>query len=131
MDRTLFCLLSGNKKSLTEKLAIGWKKPVNTGKISIELSAFPANLFYKALQSNKGLWATFENNHELFTPSIINHIGKNECFLIPVHLNENPIGLIYCDRSVSNKPLSLEDFKTAKHFSQQANIGLALYKIQH
>ncbi len=128
MDRTLFCLLSANKKTLNEKLAIGWMKSVNQGKISIELSAFPPNLFFKAIESEKAIWARLKDDKPLYTPGIINHIGRNDCFLLPVRLNEKPIGLIYCDRSVHKKPLTDEDFKTAKHFSQQANIGLALYK---
>ena len=130
MDRTLFCLLSPDKKSLNEKFTLGWLKKLNEKKIRFEISAFPANLFFKSLQSPDGLWANPDTDDTLFTPSVINSIGKVECFLMPIYMDKNPIGLIYTDRSIHNKPLTKEDHKTAQHFSQQANIGLALYKIK-
>jgi len=131
MDRTILCILSPDKKTLEEKLALGWAKPINDQrKIKFEISSIPANLFFKAITSSSGLWAQPSKDEVLFTPSVINHIGKSECFLIPIHSGNKPIGMIYCDRSTHNQPLTEEDFNTAKHFSQQAVIGLALYKIK-
>jgi len=129
MDRSLLCILSPDKKTLNEKLAIGWNKDLNAAKIKLEVSDFPANLFFKALDSNSAFWAKPIKDRALYTPSVINNVGKSECFLIPIHTSNNPIGLIYTDCSIDNKPLTQEDFKVAKHFTQQANIGLALYKM--
>jgi len=131
MDRTILCILSKDKKTLDEKLALGWAKPLNDQrKIKFDISSIPANLFFKAITSKTGLWAQPSKDEVLFTPSVINHIGRSECFLIPIHSDNKPIGMIYCDRSTHNQPLTEEDFSTAKHFSQQAVIGLALYKIK-
>ncbi len=130
MDRTLFCLCSADKKTLREKRAIGWLKTPNTPLVKLEVSNLPANLFFKALQSS-GLWANPKSESNFYTPNVINSIGKTECFLIPVYVENRPIGLIYCDRSINHKPLTEDDFKTAKHFVQQAIIGLTLYKINH
>jgi len=130
MDRTLFSLLSSNKKTLNEKLSLGWRKDINEGKIKLDVSGLPINLFLKALQSPDGVWANPNIDSSFFTPQIINRIGKNECFLIPIHAENKPIGLIYTDRSINKKPLTEDDFKTAKYFTQQAIIGLALYKIK-
>jgi len=129
MDRSLLCILSPDKKILNEKLAIGWDKENNTAKIKLEVSNFPANLFFKALNSNTAFWADPKKDRALYTPSASNNIGKTECFLMPIHTSNNPIGLIYTDCSIGKKPLTEEDFKVAKHFAQQANIGLALYKM--
>jgi len=130
MDRTLFSLFSSNRKTLNEKLSLGWRKDVNAGKIKLEVSSSPINLFFKAIHSPDGLWANPDTDSSLYTPQVVNRIGKTECFLIPIHAENNPIGLIYTDRSINNKPLTEDDFKTAKHFTQQAIIGLALYKIK-
>ncbi|NOR69821.1 MAG: HDOD domain-containing protein [Methylomarinum sp.] len=130
MDRTLFCLFSANQKTLLEKLAIGWFKEPNTPKIKFEVSDFPPNLFFKALQSSNGIWAKPSTDEGFYTPHVVNSIGKTECFLIPIHADNKPIGSIYCDRSVSKKPITEDDFNTARHFSQQAVIGMALYKIK-
>jgi len=130
MDRTLFSLFGSNKKTLNGKLSLGWRKDVNEGKIKLEVSSSPINLFFKAIHSTGGLWANPDTDSSLFTPQVINRIGKTECFLIPIYAENNPIGLIYTDRSINNKPLTEDDFKVAKHFTQQAIIGLSLYKIK-
>ncbi len=74
------------------------------------------------------IWA--DPDAALFTPHVINSIGKTECFLIHIHSENKPIGLIYTDRSINHQPLTEEDFKTTKHFAQQANIGLSLFIIK-
>ncbi len=130
MDRTLFCILSTDKKMLNEKLAVGWRKDLSTQKIKFDVSSLPANLFFKAMHSASGIWAHPKTDSILFTPSVINHIGRTECFLIPIYTDNKPIGLVYTDRSINKKPLTEEDFNVAKLFSQQVNIGLALYKMK-
>ena len=130
MDRTLFSLLSSNKKTLNEKLSLGWRKDITAGKIKLDVSGLTINLFLKALQSPDGVWANPEIDSSFYTPQIINRIGKSECFVIPIHAENKPIGLIYTDRSINKKPLTEDDFKTAKYFTQQAIIGLALYTIK-
>lgn len=131
MDRTLFCILSIDKKLLTEKLALGWEKPLNDqNKIKLDVSSLLANLFYKAITSDSGLWAKPNVNGDLYTPSVINRTGKTESFLLPIQSGNNTLGLIYTDRATHHKPLTNEDFNVAKLFSQQAIIGLALHKIK-
>ncbi len=128
MDRTLFCLLSADKKTLTEKLSLGWLKKHNEQKIKFEISSLPANLFFKAIHSSEGIWANPDTDFIFYTPYVLNSIGRTECFLIPIISDNKPIGLIYTDCSINNKPLTKENFEITKHFVQQAIIGLALYK---
>jgi HD-like signal output (HDOD) protein len=130
MDRTVFCLFNSGKSVLIEKLSLGWLKEHNTSTIKFEPSNMPANLFFKAINTMSGIWATPEADSALFSPHVINTIGRSECFLIPIQSENTPIGLFYCDRSFSNKPLTEEDFNMVKHFSQQASIGLMLYKVK-
>lgn len=130
MDRTVFCLLNADKTVLVEKLSIGWLKAPNIDKIKFEPSSMPANLFFKAINTLDGIWATPKTESALFTPHVTNTIGRTECILIPIHSENKPVGLFYCDRSLTDKPLTEEDFNTVKHFAQQATIGLMLYKIR-
>lgn len=130
MDRTVFCLLSADKKTLNEKLTLGWLKKPDTPKIKFEISSFPANLFFHAIESSDGIWSNPERDSSFFTPHVINSLGTVEGFLIPIRADNKAIGLIYTDRSINKKPLTEEDFKIAKYFSQQAIIGLALFKIK-
>lgn len=130
MDRSLFTLLTPDKKLLKEKISLGWFKESYSDVIKFQPSPMPANLFNKALHSSDGLWARPSEYGLLYTPHVINSIGMTECFLMPVFTNNNPIGLIYTDRSLTKKPLTQDDFNAVIHFAQQANIGLAMYRIK-
>jgi len=60
----------------------------------------------------------------------INVVGKNECFMMPVFFKNTQIGLIYADRGIHKQSLTEEDFNTFKYFTQQANIGLTVFRMQ-
>lgn len=130
MDRTLFTLLTPNRTVLQEKMSLGWFKKSYGDQLKLQPSVAPGNVFNLALNSNEGLWAKPSEHKMFFTSHVINTIGMSECFLLPVISNNNPIGLIHCDRSLSQRPLTQDDFNAAIHFAQQANIGLAMYRIK-
>ena len=44
--------------------------------------------------------------------------------MMPIFLNKKPIGLIYTDCGITDRPLTEEDFVAFKHFAQHANIGI-------
>lgn len=130
MDRTVFSLLVADKQSLKEKLSLGWRKAVFEHKVIFNISATPLNLFAHALSATHAFWAKPADHARLYTLRDINVIGKNECFMMPIFSNKTPIGLIYSDRAFSNETLSKEDFDAFKYFTQQVNIGLAIYRMQ-
>ena len=130
MDRTIFSMLVKDKQSLREKLSLGWRKELYDFKIMFNLSQTPTNLFFHALSGTHAFWAKPSDHAKLYTLRDINVVGKNECFIMPIFSNKTPIGLIYADRGIGNEPLTKEDFDTFKYFSQQANIGLAIYRMQ-
>lgn len=129
MDRTLFCLLSADKTALNEKLALGWQRDTAQAKLQLLLQHNPNNLFYEALMQPQGLWAKPLMHPKLYNMHVVNTIGKTECLLLPVYTDNKPIGLIYCDRSVSQQAFTEDDFNTAKHFTQHAAIGLTIYRM--
>ncbi|TAK62513.1 HDOD domain-containing protein [Methylobacter sp.] len=130
MDRTIFSLLATDKQSLREKLSLGWRKEIYEDKVIFNLSETPPNLFFHALAGTHAFWAKPSDNEKLYTLRDINAIGKNECFMMPIFSNKTPIGLIYTDRGLSSQPLTKEDFDAFKYFTQQANIGLTIYRMQ-
>lgn len=129
MDRTLFCLLSPDKLSLKEKFSLGWQKERLDTKLHFQLTQNPNNLFFEALQQTQGLWANPTTHAALYNLHVTNSIGKVECLLIPVYTDNKPIGLIYSDRSITLQSFTEDDFNAAKHFTQQAAIGLSIYRI--
>ncbi|PKM11982.1 MAG: GAF domain-containing protein [Gammaproteobacteria bacterium HGW-Gammaproteobacteria-3] len=131
MDRTIFSLLTTNKKNLIEKISLGWRKNSYAQKIKFNISTSPKNVFASGLDNRQGLWLDAVADAALYIASDIDIIGKNACFLMPVCANNQVIGLIYCDRVLHQQPLNEDDFNVFKYFVQQANIALTLYRIQH
>lgn len=127
MDRTLFMLLSPDKQALNEKFSLGWRKPVPEQKLRILNSENSTNLFFNALRQAEGAWQFPEQHPGLYTPQIVQHIGRHECFVFPIRAENKVVGLIYCDHSIHGLPLTREDFIAANHFAKQAHIGLTLY----
>lgn len=130
MERTIFSLLASDKQHLREKLSLGWRKDSYEDKIMFNLSETPPNLFFQAITGTHAFWAKPSDNAKLYSLRDINVIGKNECFMMPIFSNKTPIGLIYADRGINNEPLTKEDFDAFKSFTQQANIGLTIYRLQ-
>ncbi len=126
MDRTLFLLVSADKKSLTEKLSLGWGKPENK-KIKINVE-HPHNLFFESLINKQSIWAHPQHNFSLYTPALRSVIGQEEGFVVPIATENKVIGLVYCDRKFSPSALHKKDYSMVQHFCKQANIGLSLFR---
>ncbi|MDC9728298.1 MAG: HDOD domain-containing protein [Methyloprofundus sp.] len=130
MDRSCFMLASPDKKSLHEKFSLDWNKNNTEQKINFLLTSKPTNLFKMACQSNQGIWASPQQHQAYFTSHVVNTIGRVECFLLPLFIGSNLIGLFYADRASNTQSLTQEEFNLAKHFTQQASLGLNLFRIQ-
>ncbi|MGY6278135.1 HDOD domain-containing protein [Methylomonas sp. MgM2] len=130
MDRTMFMLLASDKKSLNEKISLGWQKSGNVDKIRILNSELSDNLLFHALSQSDGCWFKPSQHAALYTNQVENNFGRYECFAFSIQVEHKPIGLIYCDRAVNNGTLTIEEFSIAKHFANQAQIGLTLYRIK-
>lgn len=131
MDRSLFMLLGPDKKSLNEKISLGWQNRVDAEKIRIGNNDVTGNLLFQALSEQAGLWFRPQQHSALYTKQIEQYFGRQDCFVFPIQVEQKPIGLIYCDRAVSKRALSAEDFSAAEHFAKQAQIGLILYRMQN
>ncbi|MCG5499959.1 HDOD domain-containing protein [Ectothiorhodospira lacustris] len=129
MDRTIFTMLSTDRGLLREKVALGWRRNDPSRAISFPLSQSPPNLFHQALYSREGYWITGHDSR-LHTAHDVAVVGRHPCFLMSIYSEGKPIGLIYCDRAYTGMPLTEEDFRAFRHFVQQANIGLSLYRLQ-
>lgn len=129
MDRVVFSVLAANKQTLNEKLSIGWLKGEGS-KIIFNVIDSPANLFYKALTDARASWFKPTTDPHLYSMYEFSVIGKTECFITPIFTNNKVIGIIYADRAIERQPLAEEDFNAFKYFTQQANMGLSVYRMQ-
>lgn len=131
MDRTLFMLLGPDKKSLNEKISLGWQKPDVNEKIQVLDTNAKADLLFHTLQDRDGMWLKPNRHAALYTAQITACFGQHECFVFPIQVQAKPIGLIYCDRGLNKQALTQEDFSVANHFVKQAEIGLTLFRMKN
>lgn len=130
MDRTLFLWLNSDKNSLKEKISLGYRAGVHVEKLQIDNIEPGGNLFFHVLSEHEGSWIKPHQYRDLFTPQIEEGLGVHECFVFPVAVQNKAIGLMYCDKSIRQQALSLDEFSVANHFVKQVHIGLTLYRMK-
>ena len=128
MDRTLFGVLTPDRREIKEKSTLGW--PIESEKLPIKMAITgPINLFSHSIQQVNAAWVKPDVDQAaaaLYTRQVIEQIGKHECFIARLALNNKAIGLLYADRSRRKEPLTQRDFESFCLFVRQANIALAL-----
>jgi hypothetical protein len=127
MDRTLFVVLSPDRRELKEKSTLGWPIDANAA-IRISISG-ENNLFSHAIRQPEALWLKPERDRriaDLYSRQILDQIGQFECFTARLALNGKPIGLLYADKIHNKNPLTQQNFESFSLFARQANIALAL-----
>ncbi len=129
MDRTMFLLLSADKRSLKEKFSFGLHRQTDDDKIQIDGNGEP-NLLFQCIGSAESMWAKPRQHAALYSRQISALIGDSECFVIPLQTENKVIGVICCDRGIRRLPLTQDDYNVCKHFAKQANIGLTLYRMR-
>lgn len=128
MDRTMFMLLSTDKRRLHEKFSFGWHN-VPGDKIQIDDDG-GSNLLFECIKSGTSVWAKPGRLNHLYSRQIIQFIGRKECFIMPIQTEHKTIGLIWCDRAIRQQPLQQDDYNACKHLVKQANIGLTLFRMR-
>lgn len=132
MDRVLLARLTPDRKTLLERSSLGWPSRESRGLIQISLEEDIENAFSTVLEKNEHLWIRQGDSFQsLFTPAIQAKLGNQECCIAPIIQNKRSIGILYADRAKSKAPITQEVFDGFKHITQQANIGIKLYRAQN
>lgn len=128
LDRTLFALLTPDKKGIRAKYALGEKSEQLTNRFHFTRTQ-RANIFFELLDKQSCLLADVKKNPQLesvITDSVTGVIGKIPFLVCPIVINNRAIGLFYADRGLSGRELDEESYESFKHFAKQANMGLSL-----
>ena len=129
MDRTVFALLTPDRRYINAKYTLGWDRHALLQQFRYDIASPPASLIDYVIQSQQPLWLNTDNRNRLekfITPPIEILIGQDECFMMPISLQGKAIGLFYCDRKPSHRPLNEELFGGFKLFANQARLGLSM-----
>ncbi len=127
MDRTLFALLTPDRRGLRAKFALGHQREALTGSFHFTQHPQEENVFFQLLDKGLPLWfdpAKRPEHQRWATHVLAAAIGRTSFFAAPILVNGRAIGLLYCDRALSGRPLDQESYESFKHFAQQAGLGL-------
>jgi HD-like signal output (HDOD) protein len=130
MDRTLFALLTPDRRTLNAKYALGQGSDALTAAFHFTRHPEQRNIFFQILEEEKEVWAD-TRLHPQLTPLLSSTIatvtGPAPFFTAPIVVNGKSIGLIFADRALSGRALDQESFESFQHFVKQANMGLSLF----
>jgi len=125
LDRTVFAMLTSDKKAVKGKYALGKNNQEFITKFHFSLQT--DNIFSKLVRNVEPMWIkdTLSNNSkELVSDEIRLVLASRSFFVAPLVISERVVGLIYADRQPSDRELDNESYESFKHFVQQANQAL-------
>jgi HD-like signal output (HDOD) protein len=126
-DRTLFSLITPDRNSLYGKFSLGRDSETFTHTFHFNRKFDPKNILFTILDKKVDLWVDVEKNNAfkpLITDSIRQIIGNRPFFAGSLILNGKGIGIIYSDRSLSNRPLDDDSFSSFRHFMSETSMLL-------
>lgn len=129
LDRTVFAMLTADKKALKGKHALGKNNQEFINKFYFNLQT--DNIFSKLVKNNEPIWiedTQSKHSETLVSDEIRLILASRAFFIAPLVISERVIGLIYADRQPSDRELDNESYESFKHFVQQANQALEYIK---
>lgn len=127
LDRTVFALLSPDRKSMRAKVVLGHGREKLSNRFVFTRHPQQQNIFFELIDKGQTLWGDTQHSPNLapfLSSAVASVIGKAPFFCAPIVVNGKSIGLLYGDRAISQRPLDEESYESFKHFTQQANLGL-------
>lgn len=123
LDRTVFAMLTSDKKAIKAKYALGKDNQNFINKFNFSLQT--NNVFSKLITMSEALWVKDTQNKKMEVSEDIRlALASKEFYIAPLILSGRVIGLIYADRQPSDRELDNESYESFKHFVQQASQGL-------
>jgi len=131
LDRTVFALMSSDKKEIIAKYTLGHDSQSFMQQFHFEIEG--ENIFSRILQQPEVSWIKDTQAKEiayLMNEQIRLTLASKEFFIAPVFIAGKIIGLIYADRQPSKRELEITSYESFKHFVQQANQALEFISIK-
>ena len=123
LDRTIFAMLTSDKKAVKAKYGLGKDNQNFIKKFHFSLQT--NNIFSKIITNQQPVWIENTQDPTLdISEEIRLVLASKEFYIAPLILSGRTVGLIYADRKPSSRPLDNESFDSFKHFSQQASQAL-------
>lgn len=129
MDRTLFAMLTTDKKRLVARQALGKQHDLLAGQFSFltKPKKGKESLFSRQLVIGQPLMIPADPPAQLLPllPEYLLEVtGIHGFFSAPIIVNKKPIGMFYCDRSTSGREMDQQAYDSFKHLAEKTNEGL-------
>ena len=124
LDRTVFAMLTSDKKAVKGKYALGKNNQEFIKKFHFSLQT--NNVFSKLVKDAVAIWVEQSTNQSLLSSEIYSALETRDFFLSPLVIAGRVVGLIYADRQPSGRELDNVSYESFKHFVQQACQALEL-----
>ena len=123
LDRTVFAMLTSDKKAIKAKYGLGKDNQSFINKFHFSLQT--NNVFSKIINNPEPIWVEDSQSSKVkICEEIRLVLASKEFFVAPLILSERVVGLIYADRQPSDRALDHESYESFKHFVQQASQAL-------
>ncbi|MDH5601454.1 MAG: HDOD domain-containing protein, partial [Gammaproteobacteria bacterium] len=129
LDRTVFAMMTQDKKAVKGKYALGKDNQEFVSKFHFSLQT--DNIFSKLIRHHEPIWikdTLSQDTKKLVTDEIRFALACRAFFIAPLVISDRVVGLIYADRQPSDRELDVESFESFKHFVQQGNQALEFIK---
>lgn len=129
MDRTLFAIMSPNRRAIRAKYTLGRDRAKMTEHFNFEVSQLSiTTIIDYVIRTKKNIWMSYPppgNLAAMLSPKMEELFGRHPFFMAPVVVKGKAIGLFYADRGPSGRELDSEGYASFNLFCQQANMGLS------
>jgi len=125
LDRTVFAMLTADKKAIKAKYALGKDSEEFISKFFFSLQT--DNIFSKIIRNTKPVW--IEDTQSKVSDHYVSDdirltLASKAFYISPLVISGRVVGVIYADRQPSGRELDKESFVSFNHFVQQANQAL-------
>ena len=129
MDRTLFALLSPDRRVLRARYALGRNREQLVQGFVFATTSPTENIFSCVVMAQKSFNVAAPPAPDIapMVTATLRAVTSEAAFYVsPIIVNNQSIGLFYADRQPSGRALDEESYASFHHFVQQANMTLAM-----
>lgn len=130
-DRIILALCNPERTELTGKYGFGLEANQLASQVRIPLAV--ENLFGRCLAEKKPLFIlnASDEPYASLLPDPLRSVFRASSFAVsPLYSTDRTVGLFYVDNALSNRVISLEDYRIFEHFTLQANLALDRHRLR-
>lgn len=130
-DRIILTLCNPERTALMGKYGFGLEADSLAAQVRVPLAT--ENLFGRCLAEKKPLLIlnASDEPYASLLPGPLRNVFRARSFAVsPLYSSDRTVGLFYVDNALSDRPISLDDYRVFEHFALQANLALDRHRLR-